>query len=241
MVVIGGKKFRLTERSSRSLIETGIDNVLGKATEAAIVGTFNAVTGRGRSLWGGQVDRLRKNAGTVITGQRKDKKGRPIPAKDGGRHSGVRAGVNRARSAVSIPVNVAGMAVTAPFSATAAVTKGVTKGVAKGAIYGVKKSAKPIARFVGGATYESARVGGQILNGGLKTLRIPGFTDAAIGATFVGVTGYGLMMAMDEIGGGNRDFNGHASSLSGTTGAAVTPLVNTGANGDLVLAMHKLR
>ncbi len=235
----GRKRYHLTNRSSRSVGESLIETGFGALTGAVLKGTFSAVTGIGRSRWGKKVDNLKNNAKTVATGNKYDKKGNIHP--DSQNYGRMRSNFNRAAAGLSIPFNVLGLAVQAPFSAAAAVTKGAVTVPLKTAGDVAKKSARPMARLVGGTVYETARVGGQVINGGIKTLRAPGVMDLAMAGTFVGGTAIGLGLAINEIGGGNRDFNGHASGLAGTTGMAPTPLVNTGANGDLVLAMHKLR
>ena len=116
---------------------------------------------------------------------------------------------------------------------------GATKMTALAAI----GTARPMARFIGGATYETAGTLGEMVRGTMGLSRGRNAASirtsdmlllGAFGATAIG----GLAIATDELG--DKGYTGYAESIPGTMDANPR-MVDTGANGDLVFALHNMR
>ena len=211
------------------------DGVFGKSHHNAYGRAFFDENGERVALnpFQKQVARARANFNTLITGDRTHAGTGEVIGKDKDR--GFVKGVwNRAWS---IPHFVSNMTVGMGLAGAG----WATKGAALGAGYVGFKGLQGLARFTGATTLEAALAGKEIVGGATKLGRAPLVGDAILvgGTATVGVSG--MALAMNEVSGAAKNFNGYASSLTGTTGMAPTPLVNTGADGDLVFAMHKLR
>ena len=185
------------------------------------------------NAWQKQLRRSRANLNTLMTGKRTHAGSGVTLAKD--ENAGfLKRQWNRAWSVPHVVTNMtAGMGLASAGWGTR---------VAVGAAgYGGLHAARGIARFTGATALEAALAGKEIAKGGTGLMRFPFMGDAILvgGTASVGIGG--LALAMNEVNGVAKSFNGYASSLAGTTGMTPTPLVNTGADGDLVFAMHKLR
>lgn len=99
-------------------------------------------------------------------------------------------------------------------------------------------TARPMARFIGGAAYETAGTVGEMVRGTRGLSRNATTSDmmmlGAFGVTAVG----GLALATEELS--DKKFTGYAEEIPGTYGANPR-MVDTGANGDLVFALHNMR
>ena len=248
---------RTTGQAHRSAGTELINQGLGKAVtkspvllrparaffDGAIGKTYNNGFGRGwmdkngeltyLNPWQKQLRRMKANANTLMTGRRTHAGTGEVLSKD--KDAGfLKRQWNRAWAvphAVSNATLGMGLA-----------TAGWAARIGVGAIgYGSFKAAQKIIPGAARLAWDTAVVGGEIVKGGTMAMRAPGVGDAILAGT-IGAVGFGgLALSIGELGGASKNFNGYASSLSGTTGFAQTPLVNTGADGDLVFAMHKMR
>lgn len=117
--------------------------------------------------------------------------------------------------------------------------KGAATLVGGGAI----ASARPMARFIGAATYETAGTLGEMGRGVQGLARGNNAASArtsdmlllgAFGAAGIG----GLALASDSFS--DKGYTGYAESVQGTNNMAPR-MVDTGADGDLVFALHNMR
>lgn len=104
-------------------------------------------------------------------------------------------------------------------------------------------TARPMARFIGGAAYETAGTAGEMVRG-LAGLSRGGnaasirTSDMLLLGTFGAVAVGGLALATDELS--DKKYTGYAEAIPGTQDANPR-MVDTGANGDLVFALHNMR
>lgn len=99
-------------------------------------------------------------------------------------------------------------------------------------------SARPMARFIGGATYETAGTVKEMVGGVRGLSRNPTTSDMMLMGAFGAATIGGLAIASDSFG--DKKYSGQAESIPGTMSGSQT-MVDTGADGDLVFALHNMR
>lgn len=104
-------------------------------------------------------------------------------------------------------------------------------------------TARPMARFIGGATYETAGTLGEMVRGTYGLSRSANAasvrtSDMLLLGAFGAATIGGLAMAQESLA--DKKFNGYAESIPGTVGSS-QQMVDTGADGDLVFALHNMR
>lgn len=104
-------------------------------------------------------------------------------------------------------------------------------------------TARPMARFIGAATYETAGTMNEMVKGvhGLSRAGNPASvrtSDMLLMGAFGAATIGGLALASDSFG--DKKYSGQAESIPGSVGGSQT-MVDTGADGDLVFALHNMR
>lgn len=104
-------------------------------------------------------------------------------------------------------------------------------------------TARPMARFIGGATYETAGTIGEMARGvrglsrgnnAISTRTSDLMMLGAFGGTVIG----GLALANETLA--DKKFSGYAEAIPGSMEASQR-MVDTGADGDLVFALHNMR
>lgn len=227
------------------------DGLSGTTSFNGAAGKWKSISGYGDNKVAGssvalnpfqkQMRRLRMKAETVATGRRYNPTDGSIVRKDrdmSGAKGMLKRGYNSTVAAVDLGLNLSGgAAIGAGLRGLGWATRGA---VGLTGLVGYK-AARTGMRAIGATAYETGVVTGQMGKGAVRLGRFPGAQDGGMAAAAAATIGIGGIGIMGELGNGAKAYNGYASSLQGTTGMAGTPLVDTGANGDLVFAMHKMR